>query len=352
MRRPLHLFCVAVLYLACLFQAHAQAGAPAVAQDDEPALAVPAPVFDQDGVLELETMVVTGSQPGPGMWKVSNGDNVLWVMGTLSPLPARMQWLSRDVVEVVARSQEVIEPPGVTVKSGIGRVRGLMLVPSLFRARKNPEGERLQDVLDPELYARWNVLKARYLGRSNKTEDWRPIFAARELYQAGVKRSGLSEDNVVAPVVRATAKRYQVKTTSPLVTIALEEPKQAIREFSASPLGDIKCFETTLARLETDLAAMVTRANAWAIGDVEALRALPYQDQNRTCIDTLLQSGLARSRGIDDLPLQVRTAWLDAAESGLRNNAETFAMLPVSELIKPDGYLAQLEARGYQVEAP
>jgi hypothetical protein len=41
-----------------------------------------------------------------------------------------------------------------------------------------------------------------------------------------------------------------------------------------------------------------------------------------------------------------------AAEAALRDNASTFALLPISELLKPDGYLAKLQARGYEVEAP
>ena len=41
-----------------------------------------------------------------------------------------------------------------------------------------------------------------------------------------------------------------------------------------------------------------------------------------------------------------------AARTALTHNAQTFAMLPMTELLKPDGYLAALKAEGYQVEAP
>src|SRR5687768_1077919 len=39
----------------------------------------------------LDTVVVSGKQPGPGLWKVSNDDHVMWVLGTISPLPKRME---------------------------------------------------------------------------------------------------------------------------------------------------------------------------------------------------------------------------------------------------------------------
>jgi len=36
----------------------------------------------------------------------------------------------------------------------------------------------------------------------------------------------------------------------------------------------------------------------------------------------------------------------------LRNNARTMAVVPMSELFAPDGYLAGLRAAGYEIEEP
>ncbi|MGH8051084.1 MAG: TraB/GumN family protein [Arenimonas sp.] len=61
-----------------------------------------------DGVKVLDVMVVSGAQPGPGMWKVSKGDNIMWIMGVQSPLPKKMEWVSRDVEKKIAQSDEVL----------------------------------------------------------------------------------------------------------------------------------------------------------------------------------------------------------------------------------------------------
>ena len=45
-------------------------------------------------VVDLEAMVVRGQQPGPGLWKVSKGDHVLWILGTLSP--SRRTWSGKQ----------------------------------------------------------------------------------------------------------------------------------------------------------------------------------------------------------------------------------------------------------------
>ena len=51
---------------------------------------------------ELPTIVVSGEQPGPGLWKVTSGDHVLWILGTLSPLPKNMHWQPKDVEAAIA----------------------------------------------------------------------------------------------------------------------------------------------------------------------------------------------------------------------------------------------------------
>jgi hypothetical protein len=53
-----------------------------------------------------------------------------------------------------------------------------------------------------------------------------------------------------------------------------------------------------------------------------------------------------------DIDAEVRDAWMRAAENALAKNHVTFSTLPMRELLKPDGYLAQLQAKGYEVEVP
>jgi hypothetical protein len=342
----MRLLCIAPLLLCFTSVVSAQSpAATAPAAPVAPSAAAPA-------ITDMEVMVVSGVQPGPGMWRVSKGDHVLWIMGTLSPVPKKMTWLSRDVEATIAASQQVLKSPGASVDSDLGVFRSALLIPSLFKARKNPGGATLKEVLPPDLYARWQVLKLKYIGRDAGIEKWRPIFAAHELYEAAIRKSGLATSGIVSPVVDKAAKRHDVKIVSPIVRLKVQDPKKAIKEFSGAALGDVECFRKTLDRLENDIAAMTLRANAWAIGDIEALRALPYDDQNRACIRAMLEAGVAQKRGLDTLPQQVEAEWLAAAETALRSNPSSFALLPISELLKPDGYLAKLQARGYEVEAP
>jgi hypothetical protein len=52
------------------------------------------------------------------------------------------------------------------------------------------------------------------------------------------------------------------------------------------------------------------------------------------------------------VPAQLEAVWLAAARKALADNASSFALLPMDELLSPSGYVSKLKAAGYAVEAP
>ena len=320
---------------------------PAIVAGEEGAGAAP----DRD-IVDLDAMVVSGAQPGPGMWKVRRGDHVLHILGTVSPLPKRMDWSSGDVEAVIAGSQVVIGAPSIAVDADVGFFRGMALVPAMLRARNNPGKRPLREVVSPELYARWEVLKARYMGRDRGVEKRRPLLAAQALYEAALDRSGLRMGGVVGPVVRRARKAGDVPLVETTVRLTVEDPKAVLREFAESDLADRECFAGTMDRIETDLHNMRARANAWAVGDIDGLRALPYENHYASCQEALTGSALARRLGIADLPRRAGEAWLENVDAALAEHPSSFAMLPMHQLLGADGMLEKLAARGYAIEAP
>jgi hypothetical protein len=136
----------------------------------------------------IEEVIVTGEFPGPGMWKVTRADapgHTLYIVGAHPPLPKRMKWKSREVETVVLRAQEILLDAGVNMKPDkeIGMFRSLTLLPAAMKARKNPDEATLREQLPPDLYARWQVQKKRFLGSENGVEKWRPLFAANKLHK-------------------------------------------------------------------------------------------------------------------------------------------------------------------------
>ncbi|MBA2079792.1 TraB/GumN family protein [Rhodanobacter sp. PCA2] len=300
----------------------------------------------------LAPVVVSGVVPGPGLWKVSKGDHALWVLGTLSPLPGHIQWESHEVQQVLAQSKQVLLEPKIKLKADVGFFGKLFLLPSAYGARKNPDGKTLDQVMDAPTYARWLVLKQKYVGDDSGIERWRPLFAAQELYKKALKANGLSNDGGVSGAVAALAKQDGVPETPVEYRVEIKQPREAIKAFKSAAPSDQECFNRTLDSIEHDLPAMTARANAWATGDLEELRRLPDSHRRDACVTAVTSAGFARQLGLDDVPAQLQAAWLAAARKSLEDYATSFAMLPMGELLSPTGYLAKLKAQGYEVEAP
>ena len=310
-------------------------------------LAVP-----DDGIRTEATVVVTGEQPGPGLWLVRKGGNDLWILGTLNPLPAGMQWQSRQVEDVIANAQEVIRPPRVSIDVKAGFFKKLTLVPSMLGARKNPDGRSLQQVVSPQSYARWKALKARYIGNDGGVEKWRPLFAAQELYKEAMKKSGLDNAKSVWPVINKAIETHHPNVTVVKEEIVVTDPKPLLKEWSKTTLDDIACFENTMTRIETDLDAMRARANAWATGDMVALQSLSPPYQWEACSSAITEAGIGKRLGFGDANQKVRAKWMAAAEAALNKNSVTFATLDMRDLLGTNGFLVKFKAKGYTVLAP
>jgi len=300
----------------------------------------------------LETLVVTGIQPGPGLWQVRHGANTLWIMGTLSPLPRRMAWEPRELDERVATADRVLAPPRGGIDTGLNLLGRLTLLPAALRARNLPDEQRLVDVLPPELYERWQVQKARWIGPAPALERRRPMFAAFALMEEALDDLDLERENIVWQRVERTARREGREIVRVRVEAQLDDPRQALREFNRGSLDDIACLEATLARLERDTGVLVERANAWAVGDMASLLERRFDDELRACALAVLATDAAKKRGLDTLPQRLVEAWLQAASESLETAANTVAVSDLRLLLADDGLLAGLRARGYLVLAP
>ena len=325
------------VFVSVLFCFSAQASEPAV--EPPPTLAA---------------VAVEGEMPGPGLWQVRRGEHVLWLVGTLRPLPERMRWRSAELDARMQEADAILGPPGFSLTTGRGRLHALTLVPSMLGARKLPERERLADVLPPELSARWSELKAKHLGRDRGVERWRPVFAAEKLHEKAVEGAGLSFDSPVSEHIGAARERRELPYLDANFRLTLEEPRQALREFKRGELDDIQCFERTLERLESDLSLLGARAEAWAIGDVEALRALHDSDPASACISALTSAPMLQKYGLDDVRAKSLASWLEAAEQALATHRSTVSAVPIGLLLdsEADGLLATFAARGYRVLGP
>jgi hypothetical protein len=301
----------------------------------------------------LDTVVVTGVQPGPGLWRVeSAGGHRMWVLASLVPLPKRMQWTATEVEQRVAEADRVLLSPGGAFSVKAGFFAQLGLIPAALRARNNPGKQPLAEVVPEPLYARWTVQKQKYMGRNRGIEKRRPLVAAQTLFSEALDDEDLSWKNIAEQRVEKAAKKARREIIEPDVDIVIEDPKALLRDFNASQLEDLDCFEKTLTRLENDIEPMKLRANAWALGAVDLLQSLQWRDASRACIDAVLGTAIAERYGFADIAERLKARWLDEARKALGEVETSFAVLPIGLVIGQDSWLEELAREGYTVVAP
>lgn len=300
----------------------------------------------------LDTVVVSGQVTGPGFWQVyKDDDHELWIMGSISPRPGNIQWDATEAKRLVADADQVLWQAsyGVNIQSNLFQQIGLGY--GYLKAQKNPDGKRLQDVLPPALYARWQKAKALYLPHNRGIERQRPLTAAQDLLDAAVKRAHLSKDPLIGPAIADTIKAGNIPQVFPQFEVKLtaDQAKVALTEVREQNLDDARCLEATLDAIERDMPRMVANANAWATGDLASMSFDAMAKREALCADAMMNPEFSAKHGIPNIPASITAEWLKAAEKALATKRLTVAFLPIQDLIGPNNVLDKLRAKGYTV---
>jgi uncharacterized protein YbaP (TraB family) len=298
-----------------------------------------------EGSAAIPEIVVEGRHEGPRMWTVRKADHMLWILGTISPLPKRMVWQPDAVQEVLRHTQEVV-PAWPRYGIGANPITALRVYIAWRHLQKPPDHMPLRQALPPALYARVEALKARFDPHDSKLEQMRPMLAARQLLTRVFDAAGLAVHNAVQDQVLTLATQQGVRIRQDKLRI--DDPVDVLKDVSAAPLaGEVACLDSVVTLLETDLAAMQARARAWALGDVDTLRKLPHAGDPAACI-----AAVATTERVRTLITRAQDDWLIAVQASLARNRGTLAVQSMDRLLGEHGALAALRAQGYTVEGP
>jgi flavin-binding protein dodecin len=325
---------------------------------------------------EIDEVVVVGRVPGPPLWKVSRDGRALWILPLIDLYPKNLQWESGRVEKLIGESQEFISQPGVgdgfATANPFLLARALRLYNTMVHL---PDNKTLADVLPPDLYQRFGILKARYFPKDSGIERQTVSAATNSMQQEILEQENLGPMQIdVSKWLKANKTILRTDTSVGTVHgITAKELKAlaaTMNEVTATPAyakAEAACFEDMLAYFEKDLEPVKRRANAWAEGRVDDLvDPTPLYRELVDCMDPFSASAdlpemrelvkdhpdLAAALAPDRVAMrnQSRQKWLDAAENALSRNATTFSRLAVNDIVDKNGLVAQLEAKGYKVE--
>jgi uncharacterized protein YbaP (TraB family) len=327
--------------------------APALNANDAPSALPTLPALDTLPKVEPEA---GEKKSEPPLWKVTHTNgHVLWLLGTVNPKPKGFKWRSQAVGRAIAGSQLVLRqsnemPAGIAVElytlDPLQHMRAALHEGQLEDSR---DEKTLKQVLSPELYSRFDALRKEYLERSHSIEKQSPVAAANRLYNAAIAEADLSTRASIHDEVERLARKHDVDIESITLEIKvnLRTAMEIETERSEQPLSaEVPCMQMTVELLETHIPTMTARANAWANGDLKALREMPNLTRN-AC--NYAPWSAPRWK---DLPQRLAQHWLDTVEAAVKEHRSTFVMIDLAQLLKPDGLLTALESKGYRVEAP
>ena len=303
---------------------------------------VPDPASPEADESDMEVVLVLGQQPGPGLWKVTSGDHVMWILGEISPYPRKVKWVSKRFESLLENSQELLLDYSGYWRANHSDTRKLLIAEML------PPGVKLKDLISPELNRMFEAT-ARRFGVTG-LEELFPFAATNRL--------------VVGAMDSMDMKAFSARFTA--ATLG-RKAKLKITNFSAPDLpfeerlrnwrqpANVVCLERLLATIGDGGTGVRRLANAWSVGDIPALRQLvPVYSFSR---DGFRSGACAAAmhggeKQATEYKRKRTQLWLNQAKRALKNNKRTMAVVPMSELFASDGYLAALRAAGYEIEEP
>lgn len=297
------------------------------------------PEVDESG---LAVILVMGDQPGPGLWKVSSGDHVMWILGEVSPIPRKVQWHSRKFDKLLRNSQEVLLDFSGYWEATADEIAAYRM------AEKLPKGTALKDVIPPRLNAR--VQATAQLFHTADLDDLYPFAATNRLVVGSMKALDLKGFSARFAATEM-AKRRKVKVT----IYAAPEPPFDTRLKIWQQDSNTVCLERVVAVLEDGGNGVKRLANAWSVGDIPALRQLvPVYSFSRDGFraDECAAAMRGGDKELRDFNAERIRGWLKEAERALKANRSTMAVTLMSDMFAADGYVAQLRSRGYEVVEP
>lgn len=267
--------------------------------------------------------------PVPLLWKVSDADTTLWLLGAFHLLKPGDYPLSVDVARAFHQADKLVFELAPDEIDGPD-TQARFLAAALF-----PDGRRLGDVLPAVTREKLARLLARQGGSIDQVDGYQPWFINLSLVlglahsmgfqpELGIDRF-LMEQAALAgtPVGGLETLEAQLQA---LAGAPLDEQVRALQEYLASP-------EQMPARLE-DLHA------AWRDGDVGRLEELTRLEMMERTPETYRLVNLDRNE-----------AWLERLDAMLRHDAgDALVVVGALHLLGGDGLVERLAGLGYAVE--
>lgn len=304
-------------------------GGPVAAQSV--AAPSPAPLPDPEETL-VEALIVNARLPGPAWWRVSDGDTVIYILGTPSALPKGQAW-DRSVLEKrLTGAFALITPP--SANAGLRDLPAALGLLAKMRS-KTP----LPEALPPALAARMTAALKRIDKPADAYDDWKPLAAGMLLARDFRKSARLDFDQPETAILRL-ARKKKVRIVPAGAYKAMPAARAIVRDHT--PAVGVACLEVVLDEVDAGSGRLRAAGEAWAAGEV------------RTSMSGVraYERCAAQLPGAADLNRKALADQTEALARAMKTPGHAVAIMGVRSLVAEDGVLERLRARGFTVKTP
>jgi uncharacterized protein YbaP (TraB family) len=267
---------------------------------------------------------------GPALWRMSDANSEIWLLGTAHMLPKDLKWDRRRIdAAMTAANTVMFETP---IDAAGTQAIGEMVV----QYGRNPPGVTLSSLLTPgDRDALAKVCKMINVDPA-ALEAQRPWLAGVGLSVAYVVSKGLDPQSGVEHQLDAQAqatgkKREYFETSEQQIRFFADLPVKTQVDFLHSTLHEIQAEEEDFNKINT----------AWATGDTKTMGAY-FADMDKET-----------SPEVYNVLIRDRNArWVTKIEEMMAGSGKIFIAVGAAHLIGPGSVVDQLRKRGYKVEGP
>jgi uncharacterized protein YbaP (TraB family) len=280
--------------------------------------------------LLLSTTLAWAQAPVPMMWKVSDADNSIYLLGSFHMLKPSDYPLAPSVGTVLADVQQVyfeVAPQEMADPA---------LPARMMQAATRTDGKTLQQAVSP---APWRALQ-RYAGKNHldvaSLQGFKPWFVAMLLALTESQKLGLNpalglDQYLMERAAQAGKPTHGLETAEAQIAM-LDSLDGTLQDaYLQDSLREVDDFQSLFEELHT----------AWRQGDTAALERTALAEM-RDQYPVLYQRVL----------VDRNKAWLPQLEALLRDKASNKVLVVVGalHLVGSDGVVHMLASKGYRVE--
>jgi hypothetical protein len=277
-------------------------------------------------------LVVTARPQGPVLWRVAKGGSEVWVLGVLPNMPRHQAWNTARLERVITGAGVVLTQPRASVD--------LFTVLGVLTHLNLPRGRTLDQELPPDLETRFVHARALAGTSAARYARLKPVWAAWRLLADYYNAAKVSYTEPQDTVVRLASRHH-----TPVRPVATYRAKPILRNFEAMTDAEGQaCLADAVTDIEHDSRHAAAAAEAWAAGDLRAVREHYADPAFRLCLEAAPSFVALRDRSVADT--------VDAVDAALARPGKSVAIFSLDDLLSDRGALQRLRAEGATITAP